>query len=349
MSASLTTEEWMIVNDLVRAGVSAPSATLAIVMATREHSRPQTELADVVRQYQNLDSRTAAEQAIQDLLRRDWLSESESYGQYLIKQAPNLRQLIADALGNTSVGDKLLDLRASHEKGIRIVGSMNDELVYSSYLDLLRGAQREICLPMLATSPNLSSVPILKERAAKGVRIRILLGSPALVATLRGAPMKSVAADAIAGWEKHAKESKAIQIRIVHKPEHALLATCMLVDDTILRLDVYDPYNERSLQGVMVEFQSQPGARLNVIFWFREWFETAWRASQPTGRFGLLRWRLGRNWQLWVFCVFAVLAGTLSKSFWSGIFGSAAATFMIASLGDFARWWRHKFGHTNGN
>src|SRR3712207_5072995 len=83
----LTNQEQELVIALKNAGIPIASATLAIVMVTREHARPQAELADIVRHYPNLEDRSTAEAAIADPKRRGWLIELESYGQYLIQQA----------------------------------------------------------------------------------------------------------------------------------------------------------------------------------------------------------------------------------------------------------------------
>lgn len=163
MSASLNREELDIVRALRDVGISLPVATLAVVMITRDHARPENELADIVRQYQNLEDRSVAAEAIAELKRRNWLVISKSYGQELIHQSPDLKEKLAQEIGDPILPDKLLKLCSSLEPCIRILGSMNDRSIYGSYLDLLSAAQREICLPMLATSPHISSVSILQD------------------------------------------------------------------------------------------------------------------------------------------------------------------------------------------
>ena len=64
MSGSLTPEELAIVDGLRHEGISNGSAALAVAMVTREHSRPENELRDIIRQYQHLESAAAASDAI---------------------------------------------------------------------------------------------------------------------------------------------------------------------------------------------------------------------------------------------------------------------------------------------
>lgn len=332
MVASLTRDELNVVLALRKAGLPANAATLAVVMATREHARPEAELADIVRQYQSLETRSEAEQAIAELRRRGWLIESESYGQHFIHQAPDLRDKLAKIIDDPQTSTRLLQLRSFLEPNVRIVGPMNERVVYETYLDLLRQAQSEICLPMLATSPRLSSVSILQERSQKGVHIRILLGSPKIVAILRGETMAAMAREAIIGWKENARQFPRMQIRVVHSVEDMLIATCMTIDRQLLRFDVYDPAKQRSLQGVMLEVESPVGLRLNLVGLFQERFESAWVRAQPIHALGRIGWWLGRGWQWWAFAVFTVLAFASAKTSWSGIFASAAATFLVSAL-----------------
>src|SRR5215471_11270860 len=332
MIASLTRDELNIILALRSSGLAASAATLAVVMVTREHARPEAELADIIRQYQSLETRPEAEDAIASLKRRGWLIEAESYGRYYLQQAPDLRYRLSELIGDPSLSAKLLQLRAFLEPTVRILGSMSEIAVYDTYLDLLRQAQREICLPMLATSPRLKSVPILQERAQKGVRIRILLGAPTVVAKLRGETMAAVARDAISGWRENARGISRIEIRVAHRIEDMLIATCMAIGGRLLRFDVYDPSRQRSLQGAMIEVESPNGFDLNLISLFQHYFEIGWSRAEPVGPMGKIRWILMSGWQWWLFAVFAALAFAWRTSFWGGIFGSAAATFLVNAL-----------------
>lgn len=332
MSASLTRHEIEIVAALRNSGISLPAATLAVVMITREHARPESELADIIRQYQNLEDRHTAEQAIAELKRIGWLAESESYGQYLVHQAPDLRDKLAEKLQDSSLPQRLSEMRSTLEENVRIVGPMKERYVYESFLDLLREAQREICLPMLATSPRLSSVPILQERARRGVHLRVLLGSPEVVAKLRGEPMRAMARDAISGWLENARGIPSMEIRIAHFAEDMLIATCMTIDSCVLRFDIYDPLNQRSLEGVMLHVESPSGLTLNMVSLFQQFFDGAWRRAEHTGRFGKLKWWFSTGWQWWLFLGFSALAIVFYPDVWSGIFGSAAATFLVNAL-----------------
>jgi predicted transcriptional regulator len=281
MSAALSHHELRIVAELQRTGLSLPVATLAVVMAIREHARPAPELTDIVRQYQHLENRATAEEAIGELRRLGWLVESESYGLMLVHQAPDLVDKLADRLRQPELSVALRELRSTFERNVSVIGPMKDKEVYQTFLEILRGAQSEICLPMLATSPNMVVVQILQERARQGVRIRILLGSPKLVAKLRGETMTRVALDAIHGWTQNASGISNIRLRISNSAEDMEIATCMSVDSRLLRFDIYDSLTQRSLQGIMIQVESPTGMELNLIKLFRRRFEESWTSAKP--------------------------------------------------------------------
>jgi hypothetical protein len=155
------------------------------------------------------------------------------------------------------------------------VGALTDDHVYHSLLRELEEAQREILLWMLATSPQISAVPVLQDRARAGVKVRLLLGSEQAVASLRGGSSAAMARTAIEGWKANTKGFEHMDLRLSDAPEDAYLAGSMLIDDTLLRIDVYDPLHERGMDGVMLEARSPTTLDLNLVWLYRESFEAA--------------------------------------------------------------------------
>jgi hypothetical protein len=219
-----------------------------------------------------------------------------------------LREKIAKKLGDPSVADRLLAMRANLEPFVKVIGPMNDEVVYTTFLELLKGAQKEICLPMLATTPYEETVHILRERASAGVRVRILLGDPSLVAKWRGETMRKIAEERISQWVNAFKDRSTAEVRLSHSTEDMSLATCFSIDRETVRLDVYDPYTQRSLEGVMVEIVSPQGLSLNLIRIFQSLFDSAWSRAYSVGKYGRPRFILRRWWKVWVGLVIIGLA-----------------------------------------
>ena len=320
MAAALDRGEIAMAQALQAHGFSRSSAVLAVVMATRAHARPQSELVEIVRQYQGLESAAEARLAIDDLLQRNWVQTSNSYGTTLTHQAPNLRELIATELRDDRVADQLLAMRANLEPHVRMLGAMKDENVYHTFMELLRSAQQEICLPMLATTPYDETVRILRERAEAGVRVRILLAVPEIVAKWRGEPMRAIAKERIDQWVKTFRDRRSVEVRVCDSQEDMEIATCVAVDNSVVRFDIYDPYTQRSLEGVMVEVISPQGIVPNVVRLFQRIFDDAWQRSISTHRLART-WRfLARWWKLWLtFIAFAISGIPTGLSHWTEI------------------------------
>lgn len=298
MASALDREEIRLAQDLERTGISKPASVLAIVMATRGHARPESELVEILRQYPGLESPIDVRRGINELKTKQWLAQTSSYGSTLTHQAPELRELIADTLKNPLLVEKLKIMRANLEPTVRVLGAMKDECVYHTFMDLLRSAEREICLPMLATPPYDETVRILRERAEAGVKVRILLAVPSLVAKWRGEPMRRKAVERIHQWRELFADRESVSIRLCRVAEDMELATCMSMDGVVVRLDIYDPYAQRSLEGVMLEIISPPGLSPNLVRIFQNLFNTAWDRAIQIGRTARLASYLGRSWKV---------------------------------------------------
>lgn len=338
MSFNLKKEELEVVRELQHKGrLSLPAATLAVVMFTRGHARPESELINIIGQYPNLEDGHTAAQTIATLKDMNWLVVNEMFDQRLTQAAPDLQEQMSQKIGNPDLIEQLVLLR-SHltlAPHIRALGPMNEK-VFGTFLDLLRSAQREVCLPMLVTAPYHSTVDILQERARRGVHVRILLASPKVAVKLRGGTVEDRAHEAIAGWKKIAQGIPKIEIRIAHIPEDMYFATSWTLDGRLLRFDIYDPSRQRSLGGYMIEVESPPGLEFNVVTLFQERFELAWNRAQPIHAPGGIRWFLKRHWQWAAFIASALIAIALGTSLetpvWSEIVASVSATFLFNAL-----------------
>jgi hypothetical protein len=123
-----------------------------------------------------------------------------------------------------------------------------------------------------------------------------------------------------------------MEIRISHKSEDMLIATCMTIDSQLLRFDVYDPTIQRSLQGIMLEIRSPARHQLNMISMFQQYFNNAWNRAEPVRRSGRIVWAFERQWQLGAFALFTVLTIVEFPNVWSAIFSGVSATFLFNSL-----------------
>lgn len=328
----LTADETYLINKLKQSGMSIQEATLAIVMVTRQHARLESELTDIVRDYPNLENASIAKETISKLKNLGWLVESKSYGQILTHQSEDLKEKIATTIGDLTIVQKLEMMRANLEDYIQILGPMHDRDVLSSFSGLISQAQRSINLPMLASSPNLSEVPIIQERARNGVEVRVLLGSPEVVVKLRGENTRQKSVESIKGWKEKAKGIPKMKIRIAHSVEDMIIATCASIDDRFLRFDIYDPFEQRSLQGIMVQIVSPSGLNLNLVHLFLKYFNAAWNRGQPLGKTEKLVWWIERGWQWWASIGFLGLSFLAARPNLSPVFENIFAGMAVAFL-----------------
>jgi hypothetical protein len=334
LSIALRRTEQEIADSLTRTGLSAPVSVLAVVMATRAHARPEDEVVEIIRQYPRLEDVNIARQAVRDLLRLGWLESSESYEMEFTHQAADLREKIEARTGIPGTAERLYQMTLL-ESPVKIVGAMTDQVVYSSFLDILGRAQNRIRLPMLATTPYPQTVRILRERAEAGVGIQLLLGSPGLVANWRGEKMRTIAAERLANWQRQFARYPNVEVRISRHADDMRIATCVGVDDTFVRLDVYDPVTQRSLQGVMIEIESSEGMKLNLVQIFFDLFDAAWRRALAPGRLASTRWFLRRFWKLELGAIVTAFAFIpIGLAGWTAVLVGLGTGIMAPSLID---------------
>ncbi len=336
MSINLTHEESEAIGALRNAGMSPAEATLAVIMFTRGHARPEEELINIVDLYPGLADRQQTQQAIDALKSKGWLITATSYGQIITRAAPDLQQKMAECIPNQILIDRLPQPRSQIASElppqIHLIGQMNSENNYGTYLDLLRQANSEICLPMLVTPPYPTTAAILQDRARRGVHVKLLLASPRVAAKIRGETVADRARRAISDWREKARGFPNMEIRMAHLPEDMYFATSWTLDRKLLRLDIYDPFRQRSLAGYMIEFDSRLGPDYNIVTLFQAHFDRAWNRAQPLHPLGNGWWWVKQNWQWVAFAITALIALPLGMSVWGGIVGSVAATFLFNAL-----------------
>ncbi len=174
------------------------------------------------------------------------------------------------------------DLTVDPPASIRLLGPMTSKDAYGTFLDLLRHARTEICLPMLATPAYPVTAAILQERTRRNVHVRLLLASPDVAAKVRGGAIVEKARKAITEWKDVAQSHLKIEVRICHYVDDmCYLATPWTLDRHLLRYDIYDPKQQLSLTGYMIEFESRSGLDLNIVNWFQSRFYEAWKKASP--------------------------------------------------------------------
>jgi hypothetical protein len=326
-----------LVRRLRSVGMNESVARLAVIMHIYRYERAEEGIIRIVGRHVGLEDHSVAGRAVSELKGMKWLVPLSFHGWPYLAAAPDIARMMAEKLNDLSLEGQIQQLRVAPDSdSVRILGGMNKIEVYVTFLEALSSAKNEICLPMLATSPDQYSLPIIQERAKKGVRVRILLGSPELVSQLRGEHQKYRAEEAFKEWKNSAKGIKKIQVRVVHTVDDMLIASGLSVDGRLVRSDVVDLHRP-TLEGIMVKFEpSGSNDTLNMVRLFQLYFDDVWRRAKPRGFFRTLWWRLAKGWQWGLFALFALLGliinTSLKDTFWTGVVGSVAATFLVNAL-----------------
>jgi len=289
-SIKLSNDELTIVDTLIKQKVfnAYEESLLFVIMFTRGHIRPRAELIHILKQYPGLSEILTVNKFLDRLISKKIIIDKETsdYSLLYVNTNPTISGLTSDTIS------ALKRIRDSYSNAVTNYGPVYSEESYISYLDRLKLATNEICLPMLATSPNIQSVDILKRKAANGVKIKILLGSPSIIASLRGISHKNMANECRMGWKDQLGQFKNVEIRVMSDVADADIATCLLIDNNILRLTIYDSEKQRSLQGTLIEVANQDNLNYNMIKMFREKFDNIWEKAITPDRFSLKRFVL---------------------------------------------------------
>jgi hypothetical protein len=311
MPETLSSKEFDVVTKLERAGLSRAEALALVTLTTRSYSRPHNDLVATLQHYAGLEDSKGTSIAVDSLLNRQLLQRDESYGVKIIGPAPDARDRIAQLCNDTSLAQTLTELRRINDEYVTVIGPLRDADSYRSYLDVLRRAHSSISFSMIATSSDglTEVVDILKERALSGVKVRILGASAKLAAKIRGGNMEGETKKRIKKWKEIAGSNKNIHFRITDTKEDLIYASSVCVDQSTFRLVVYDFDNERSKEGVVVQFSAKNDMRLNSVQAFCHHFDQAFRRGYWPMTFGKI---LNLALSFWHFPVgILILAGLL--------------------------------------
>lgn len=348
---SLGTDLTRIIDKLCDKGLPRSRAYVAVIMATRQYAVPVSDLVGSLQMYPALDDPTQIIEAVTDLLngkltRKPWLKKVDSSGTILVSCQLGIEDLIGAFIGEKEIAKTISDYQTRNSKSINLIGPIETKKTWDTYRSLISNAQSRICMPMLATTPKLEVVPLLQERAQSGVNVQILLATPSLAGKLRGKSTKKIATERIEGWKENARKHDNIEVKVTSDPNAMLLATCMLVDDKILRFDVYDIARQASKEGIMIQFENEGGLDLNIVRLFHYYFDTHWDTARKGTTIGVISEKLSNNWQI----VVSLLLASFSYYFYAielqakigAVFGSASASFLINYLVDIQAWLRMK-------
>jgi hypothetical protein len=316
------------ISALYERGLDYVEAAVAVVMTTRGHVRTREQLIDVVLTgYAGLEDVAVTNNAIDQLLARGWLEETETRGVVRCRAVAAIVGKIQDFTGDEQVG-RLLQPKGAEFGMVRILGAIGEPEIERSFRLAVGGAQEEIRMPMLGTPANLEFISDLEKRVRQGVHLKVLLASPQVMRTIRGAAQEGRATSSIDGWNKLANAWPNIEVRVTHRVDDMLLAASSGFDRSRVLFAVYDYLEQRSQQSTVIQVHHHDLVP-NLVRLFNDHFDSAWQRSQPPGVAGRVRWELNqRRWEL-AFVASAGMVALAPSTTIQNLAGGIAVTSLI--------------------
>lgn len=261
---------------------------LLVIMSSKGYYRSKRDLASILSEYPHLDNQEELEDCIESCIDMNLLSRKTVDNLRLCYQSEVDFEQLLNSLGSNNIKDKLRRIRTSSlgKKAFKDLGSLSgidsSGNSYVSFIRRLKGAQKEIWLPMLNTAAHNETVDVLKERAIRGVKVYILMADyKSVVNSIR--VMRKSNIDA---WEREMRDTRNVEIRIYKEKKYAQLASTVLIDDKILRVPIYDSFRQKSTEGHLIEF-SDSSYNFNIVQWIKEELYRAWNSAVPVGLRGI--------------------------------------------------------------
>ncbi len=152
-----------------------------------------------------------------------------------------------------------------------IVGRREEN--YSEMITHIQLAHNSIKYAVLTTPTYPVTVNALIAAAKRGVKVQVLVASEKITRAYKNQP--SVAAE----WKSAFKDIANAQVKIFEDEQAGELCSSIIIDDKILRLDIYDFRKIRSLNGYLIEISNKQGERINIINWAVNKFDSIWNNS----------------------------------------------------------------------
>ena len=155
-------------------------------------------------------------------------------------------------------------------------GVVSAEGNYATLLSRLKGANNTIKAAMLCTKVYEETAAVIEEMANKGVHIQFLVGSDDIVKKIRGSSVNGTYQD----WKKRFENTPNVEVLMFESDSAIELCSSYLIDNSVLRLVVYDYASMRSLEGYLLEVIQKGKGNINIIHWYQSKFDEEWEEAK---------------------------------------------------------------------
>jgi hypothetical protein len=294
----LSTVQTQVVQQLQRSGQPFEHASIITVMATRTTGTSRRQLIDeVLTGYPGLEDHSTVESSFEQLLSDGWLTEIEVAGATQYQAASDILARIGEQVG-PKLASSLAEFRARQTPNLSLIGRIDSQAGVDTIYDAIRNAQREICLTFLGTPSSIAIAEELRERARRGVQLRILVASPEVVAKLKGEAQRQRGVASVLGWSVATSDWPNTEVRIATRVDDMIMAASAAFDASRGVLAVFDASRQRAHESTVIDVR-RPGFELNLVVLFHRQFDEAWARAKPIDGIRRLWWRVSRlAWEI---------------------------------------------------
>ena len=276
--------ERYFIDKMQAGGSSFEEACICVLMYFREFSRPVSEMPAIISRFSPQLSENKVSEAFGNLVNAGLIEEG-TYGELTIyKLMDKFEMKLEQYTGISNLSNEISEQKnliysikkTKSRVNLSPKGGVSVEGNYQALLTRLKSARNSIKLAMLCSKVYEDIAKILEEQANKGVYVQILIGSNDITKKIRG---KSVSGTFDA-WNKRFTGVKNVEIRRFSNETVAELCSSYLIDDSILRLVVYDYASMPSLDGYLLEIIQQNKTNINLVSWYRRKFDEEWEKAR---------------------------------------------------------------------
>ena len=283
-----TTAQRKLADALVASNAwSVGAADILGVLVVRPMVRPLPEMADYLRRFHGLQSNDT-QKDLQELvtygllvvkrqergvehygLASDWLTKTANAAQLNVQE---LERLVRDAVDEIRTTWSFADLG-------QVAGNPDQ---YATWLREIRAARSDVLVWIMSGAYPQLLEAIEQASQQNAVPVKVLLGAPSAVSSLRGPAEGKRAEESAQAWSKLTTKTSTVQVRQVTNVADLFGSGSSLIDRTFWRFTVYDSEFEHGSDGVMIELSSSsPRNNLNLIVSYETMFFDAWRRGLP--------------------------------------------------------------------
>ena len=279
--------EQEFIDIFTNANISLSVSYVATLMYFRDWTRPISEMPAIITRYSPQFTDEEIEKAFKWAIENN-LIYTTSLGKTTIYRVTDDFPVIMESItGINGLANEMIQKKKirdlTNKKRTKValtpLGGVSDEGNYQSLLTRLMSAQHSIKAPMFSTHVYEETARVFEEQAKKGVKIQILVSTPKLISKYRG--MTTTESPYIQ-WKRRFKKVKNIEVREFSDESPIELCASYLVDDSLLRMVVFDYLTMPPLDGYLLELSNQSEQNINIIKWYKSKFDSAWENAKYT-------------------------------------------------------------------